>query len=90
MKWLLLLLSLMLTGCAGAPLDQYQQNWIEAFNNAASPEIMERVVPRSGDWTLHWIEHADHSYDVKKISGRTRSQVADEMREATTVWLGNF
>lgn len=43
MKQALLLITLMLTGCAGAPLDQYQQSWIEAFNNAASPDIMERA-----------------------------------------------
>lgn len=43
MKKALLIMLLTLSGCAGAPLDTNQRNWIEAFNSAASPEVMERA-----------------------------------------------
>ena len=49
-------------------------------------EIMERVVPKA-NWTLHWISAADHSYSVKKSSGRSRADVAEEMRTAFAEWL---
>jgi hypothetical protein len=39
-------------------------------------------------WKLHWIEGADHSYSVKKSSGRTRADVAEEMRVAVSDFLG--
>ncbi|HVT12299.1 MAG TPA: alpha/beta fold hydrolase [Fimbriimonadaceae bacterium] len=49
-------------------------------------ELMEAVsLPAS--WTLHWIEGADHSYAVKKQSGRTRAEVAQEIREALAAWM---
>jgi predicted alpha/beta-hydrolase family hydrolase len=54
-----------------------------------TPEIMERVVAGLDPdvWKLHWIEGADHSYAVRKSTGRTRPQVAEEMREAIEAWL---
>ncbi len=49
-------------------------------------ELMERVaLPAS--WTLHWIEGADHSYAVKKQSGRTRAAVAEEILATLTDWM---
>jgi predicted alpha/beta-hydrolase family hydrolase len=50
-------------------------------------EIMERVAPKTAKWQLHWIQGADHSYSVRKSSGRTKSEVAEEMRAATAAWL---
>jgi predicted alpha/beta-hydrolase family hydrolase len=38
-------------------------------------------------WRLHWIEGADHSYTVKRASGRTRSEVEQEMRTEVQRWL---
>ncbi len=48
--------------------------------------LMEKVaLPKS--WTPHWIEGADHSYAVRKSTGRTRLQVADELRQTLKDWV---
>ncbi|HTQ09710.1 MAG TPA: alpha/beta fold hydrolase [Fimbriimonadaceae bacterium] len=48
--------------------------------------IMEKIaLPKQ--WTPHWIEGADHSYSVRKTTGRTRPQVAEEIRETLTDWV---
>lgn len=55
-------------------------------------EIMDRVALTLDPsiWQLHWIGAADHSYTVRKSSGRTKTEVADEMREALRTWLSSF
>jgi predicted alpha/beta-hydrolase family hydrolase len=53
-------------------------------------ELMEAVVaklPKS--WTMHWLADADHSFRVRKSSGRTDAQVLDEVGEATMRWLAS-
>lgn len=51
--------------------------------------LMEQVLGGVGDnWTMHWLEGADHSFHVLKSSGRTDAQVLDEVRDATREWLG--
>ena len=49
-------------------------------------EIMDRIVagldPRA--WRVVWIEGADHSYAVKKVSGRTRKDVEADIANALT------
>ncbi len=51
-------------------------------------EIMDRVVSSLGaSWKLNWIEAADHSYAVKKSSGRTRQDVEEDVRTALKHWL---
>lgn len=54
-----------------------------------SKPIMDEVVARLDRdvWTLKWIEGADHSYAVKKSSGRTRADVEVEIRSALQDWL---
>ena len=38
--------------------------------------------------TTHWLEDADHSYRVrKKVTGRTRDDVVDELIDVTVEWL---
>ena len=37
--------------------------------------------------TLHVVEGADHSFSVLKRSGRTDSEVLDELGDAITDWL---
>jgi hypothetical protein len=37
-------------------------------------------------WTMHWIHDADHSYAVKKASGRTRADVTEEVLGALKAW----
>lgn len=51
-------------------------------------DLMERTLERvHGDWTMHWLEGADHSFHVLKSSGRTDEAVLKEVGEATTRWL---
>lgn len=41
--------------------------------------------------TTHWLEDADHSYRVrKKVTGRTKDEVIDEIIEATVGWLSGL
>jgi len=54
----------------------------------ARRDLMDAVVaklPRT--WTQHWIEHADHSFAVRKKDGRTPAEVDAEVREAALLWL---
>lgn len=41
-------------------------------------------------WTMHWLEHADHSFHVPKKSGRTDADVMEEVRRVTDGWLRAF
>ena len=36
---------------------------------------------------LHWIEGADHAFDVLVRSGRTHADVVDEIADAVTAWI---
>ena len=54
-------------------------------------ELMEATLDRLGEnWTMHWLEGADHSFHVLKSSGRTDAQVLSEVGEATGRWLDRF
>lgn len=55
-------------------------------------ELMEETALRLNpeSWTLHWIEGADHSYAVKKASGRNRKEVEQEISSALTGWLSSL
>ena len=53
-----------------------------------TPEIMKKVVSKLGkNFTMHWIEGADHGFKVPKSSGRTQSDVLEEVKSATEEWL---
>ena len=55
------------------------------------PAIMRRVVTTvKTEWTMHWLEGADHSFHVLKSSGRSDAQVLDEVRETTSTWLATL
>lgn len=55
----------------------------------AREELLHRVITRLGvRATLHQVEGADHSFAVRRRSGRTAAQVLDEVREALLGWLG--
>jgi uncharacterized protein len=50
--------------------------------------LMRKVLERlSANWTMHWLDGADHSFHVLKSSGRTDPQVMDEVATATAAWL---
>ena len=51
-------------------------------------DLMERVVASLGpNWTMHWLDGADHSFHVLKASGRTDADVLDEVANASGRWL---
>ena len=39
------------------------------------------------DWTMHWLDGADHSFHVLKSSGRNDGQVLAEVGDATQGWV---
>jgi len=52
------------------------------------PNLMAPVLRRlPTTWTMHWIEGADHSFNVLKKSGRTDVDVMTEVTAATREWL---
>jgi predicted alpha/beta-hydrolase family hydrolase len=54
-------------------------------------ELMERVLQRVGpNWTMHWVESADHSFHVLKASGRTDGQVMEEIGDVSGGWLARM
>lgn len=51
-------------------------------------DLMDAVVQRlTSDWTMHWLEGADHSFHVLQASGRTDADVMKEIGDATDTWL---
>src|SRR5689334_6885283 len=51
-------------------------------------ELMDKTLENLGEnWTMHWLEGADHSFHVLKSSGRTDADVLKEVGESTAAWL---
>jgi len=51
-------------------------------------DLMEEALKKvKAPWTMHWIEGADHSFNVLRSSGRTAAQVDEEVRDAAGRWL---
>ncbi len=54
-------------------------------------ELMDVAVAKLGaNWTMHWVDDADHSFHVRKSSGRTDADVMREIGEATSIWLSQL
>jgi hypothetical protein len=54
-------------------------------------DLMEQATSDlTGDWTMHWLEGADHSFHVLKASGRTDGDVLTEVGEAVSAWEGRL
>lgn len=52
------------------------------------PDLMEAVLKRVGDnWTMHWVEGADHSFHVLKSSGTNDAAVLEGIADLATGWL---
>lgn len=51
------------------------------------PALMRKTVAPLADWTMHWLDGADHSFHVLKSSGRTDAEVLGEVSSATRAWL---
>ena len=56
-----------------------------------TPEIMNQIAESLNleIWNLHWVEGADHSYTVKKSSGRTRKEVESEIVDNLQAWFAS-
>src|SRR5687768_8653754 len=51
-------------------------------------DLMEAVIERlEGNWTMHWLEGADHSFHVLKSSGRTDPEVMAEIGDTSRGWV---
>jgi predicted alpha/beta-hydrolase family hydrolase len=50
-------------------------------------QLMEPVVAPLANWSMHWLEGADHSFHVLKSSGRTDADVVNEVGAAVAAWL---
>lgn len=54
-------------------------------------DLMDAVLERVGpNWTMHWLDGADHSFHVLKASGRTDAEVLSEIGDTTQVWMGRL
>jgi len=51
-------------------------------------ELMDAIVAELADnWTLHWLEGADHGYQVLKRSGRTTGEILSEIGATCAGWI---
>jgi len=65
------------------------------FNGTRDPfisrDLMDGVLTKvKTQWDMRWIETADHSFHVLKASGKTDSQVLDEMADISEAWITNL
>jgi predicted alpha/beta-hydrolase family hydrolase len=50
-------------------------------------DLMEQVLTRVGDnWTMHWLDGADHGFHVLKSSGRNDGDVMRELGDVVRQW----
>ena len=50
--------------------------------------LMEAVLARLGsNWSMHWLEGADHSFHVLKRYGRTDAEVVGEVADRSSAWV---
>jgi predicted alpha/beta-hydrolase family hydrolase len=48
--------------------------------------LMERAARGLSRWTLHWLEGADHGFNVQKRTGRSKGEAMQSMAEAARAW----
>lgn len=54
-------------------------------------DLMEGVVAQLGsNWSMHWLEGADHSFHVLKTSGTTDAAVLQQVGETVGAWLADL
>ena len=52
-----------------------------------TPALMETALKTvTTDWTMHWIDGADHSFHVLKSSGRTDAEAVEEIGTVAHAW----
>lgn len=55
------------------------------------PALMRATLAAVGaNWTMHWIEGADHGFHVPRSSGRTDADVLAEVAATTDRWVGDL
>jgi len=56
-------------------------------DDLCTQELMNSVVSKlNANWTMHWLEGADHSFHVLKRSGRTEQDVFQEIGDTARDW----
>ena len=56
-----------------------------------SPELMNNQLKLLGkNWTMHWINEADHGLQVKKKSGKSRQTVLKEIQDVIQNWVSGL
>ena len=53
-------------------------------------DLMEKATAGLRGWEMRWLEGADHSFRVLKSSGRTDTEVLEEIGEASRRWLSTL
>lgn len=54
-------------------------------------DLMEKALTTvRTDWTMHWVNGADHSFHVLKSSGKTDAQVMEEIGEVSSEWISRL
>jgi predicted alpha/beta-hydrolase family hydrolase len=54
-------------------------------------DLMEGVVRRLGsNWSMHWLDGADHGFHVTKSSGRSDVEILAEVAVASREWLASW
>lgn len=54
-------------------------------------ELMEKAISGlSKRWTMHWVEGADHGFHVPKSSGRTHTDVVEEITSTSQDWISKI
>jgi hypothetical protein len=54
-------------------------------------DLMEKALAGvQAPWTMHWLEGADHSFQVLKSSGRSDADVLNEVGEAVAKWVRSY
>lgn len=54
-------------------------------------DLMEAVVAKlDANWTMHWLDGADHSFHVTRATGRRDAEVHAEIADAIKGWLARL
>jgi len=54
-------------------------------------DLMEQALRTvDTEWTMHWLDGADHSFHVLKSSGRNDAAVLDEVADTTRDWIARL
>lgn len=56
-----------------------------------TPELMQQTLATLGaNWRMRWLEEGDHSFHVPKRSGRTDTEVMDDVTGTVTQWMAEW